>query len=55
MKLNWKTTALGVLSIIAALSNAGVSYLHGGSVDFTALIAALLAGWGLIHAADAKP
>lgn len=49
-----KTTILGVLTIIAAVSNAGVALLSGMDVDWTTTIAALTGGWGLIHAADSK-
>lgn len=52
---NWKTTTLGVLTIVAAVSNAGVEYLNGHPVNMLALSAAVAAGWGLIHASDAKP
>ena len=52
---NWRTTLLGILSIVAAVANAGVGWLNGQPIDFTALVAAILAGWGLIAAADAKP
>lgn len=51
---NWKTTTLGVLTIIAALSNAAVEYLNGKTVNMLTLGAAVAAGWGLIHASDAK-
>lgn len=51
---SWKTTTLGVLSILAAVVHAGQGWLSGTPVDFTALIAAVMAGWGLIHAADAS-
>jgi hypothetical protein len=53
---SWKTTTLGVLSIIAALAHAAQAWLNGTPVDVTSVIAAVMAGWGLIHAADApKP
>lgn len=51
---SWKTTALGILTIVAALTHAGQAWLSGQPMDFTMLIAALTAGWGLIHAADAS-
>jgi hypothetical protein len=50
---NWKTSLLGVLTIIASLSTAGREFLAGGQVPDIGLIAAsLLAGWGLIVAKD---
>jgi hypothetical protein len=50
---NYKTTLLGVLTIIASLSTAGREFLANGSIPDLGLIAAsLLAGWGLIVAKD---
>jgi hypothetical protein len=50
---NYKTTLLGILTIIASLSTAGREFLANGSIPDLGLIAAsLLAGWGLIVAKD---
>jgi hypothetical protein len=50
---NYKTTLLGILTIIASLSTAGREFLANGSIPDLGLIAAsLLAGWGLIMAKD---
>jgi hypothetical protein len=50
---NYKTTLLGILTIIASLSTAGREFLAYGSIPDLGLIAAsLLAGWGLIVAKD---
>jgi hypothetical protein len=50
---NYKTTILGVLTIIASLSTAGREFLANGSIPDLGLIAAsLLAGWGLVMAKD---
>jgi len=50
---NWKTSLLGVLTIIASLSTAGREFLANGSVpDLGLITASLLAGWGLIVAKD---
>ena len=50
---NYKTTLLGVLTIIASLSTAGREFLANGSIPDLGLIAAsLLAGWGLVMAKD---
>jgi hypothetical protein len=53
--MNWKTTVTGVLSIVVAVAGAGVEFLKTGKVpDLGILIAAIVAGVGLIKAADAK-
>jgi hypothetical protein len=50
---NYKTTLLGILTIIASLSTAGREFLANGSVPDLGLVAAsLLAGWGLVMAKD---
>ena len=50
---NWKTTILGILTIIVAVASAAKSFLATGSVpDITALTTAVLAGWGLVMAKD---
>jgi|688.fasta_scaffold1025782_3 hypothetical protein len=50
-----KTTILGIATIVAAVSNAVVSFLQTGTTDFGSLIVAVTAGIGLIKAADSKP
>jgi hypothetical protein len=53
--MNWKTTATGVLSIVVAVAGAAVEFLKTGKVpDLAILFAAVIAGVGLIKAADAK-
>jgi branched-subunit amino acid transport protein AzlD len=49
-----KTTVLGILTIITTLANVTIQILSGGSPDFTAALAAVVAGAGLIQASDAK-
>ncbi len=52
---SWKTTFLGVATIVMSLLGATVALLDGDpktNVDITMLIAALTAGWGLIMAKD---
>jgi len=49
-----KTTALGILTIVATLANVGVQVLKGGSPDFMGAFAAVTAGIGLIKARDNK-
>jgi hypothetical protein len=48
-----KTTALGILTIVAAVVNAAIALLNGNAVDFGATAAAITAGIGLVKAADA--
>jgi hypothetical protein len=48
-----KTTALGILTIVATLANVGVQVLKGGAPDFVGAFAAITAGFGLIKARDA--
>jgi hypothetical protein len=51
---SWKTTVAGILSIVVALANAGLTFLKTGSVpEIGTLIAAVTAGVGLILAKDA--
>jgi hypothetical protein len=53
--MNWKTTLLGVATILAAVGTAGKTYLATGTIpDLGAVIAAITAGIGLIAAKDAK-
>jgi hypothetical protein len=49
-----KTTILGILTIIATVSNVAVQLINGGAPDFAAAFAAVVAGAGLIKAADAS-
>ena len=49
-----KTTALGVLTIVATLANVGIQILKGGAPDFIGAFAAVTAGVGLIKARDNK-
>ena len=49
-----KTTILGILTIVATVANVGIQLLTGGSPDLAASFAAIMAGAGLIKAADAK-
>jgi hypothetical protein len=51
---SWRTTVLGVLTIIATLTAAGVSLLNGHPPDLATTSAGVIAGIGLIHAADNK-
>jgi hypothetical protein len=49
---SWKTSVLGVIAIISAVSGAASALLQGHPVDFPSVIAAIMAGVGLIAAKD---
>jgi hypothetical protein len=50
-----KTTVLGIVTIVAAVANAALSFLKTGTIgDPGELLALLAGGYGLIKAADAK-
>jgi len=49
-----KTTTLGILTIVATLSNVGIQVLKGGAPDLIGAFAAITAGVGLIKARDNK-
>ena len=49
-----KTTVLGILTILATVSNLAIQFISGEAPDFAAAFAAVVAGVGLIKAADAK-
>jgi hypothetical protein len=52
---NYKTTILGIVTILAAVSVAAKEFLTNGSLpDIGILFASVAAGWGLIAARDAK-
>lgn len=48
-----KTTALGILTVVATLANLAIQLLNGGSPDLVGAFAAVTAGIGLIKARDA--
>jgi hypothetical protein len=50
---SWKTTTLGILTILAGLINAGIEYCSGKTMDYATIASTIAAGWGLIHASDA--
>ncbi|MDE2107381.1 MAG: hypothetical protein KGL39_59850 [Patescibacteria group bacterium] len=55
---NWKTTTLGILSIIGVAIHIGTVLLQGHTLtsqEMTADMTAIATGWGLIHASDATP
>jgi hypothetical protein len=54
---NWKTTTLGILTILGVVVHIGVQLLNGQfptTADMAADVAGISTGWGLIHAADSK-
>ena len=50
----WRTTVWGIFAIIVAVLQLGIEYLSGQTINYTAAIAQIGAGIGLIKAADAK-
>jgi hypothetical protein len=51
---SWKTTTTGILAILASAIGATQVLIAGGTPDWTAVIAAVIAGIGLIAARDNK-
>lgn len=51
---SWKTTVSGICAIIAAVTSAVSGVVSGHPVDWTAVIAAVMAGVGLISAKDSN-
>lgn len=50
---NWKTTSIGILTIIIALATGAKEYLSTDSLpDLGLIITSVLAGWGLVQAKD---
>jgi len=49
---SWKTTVSGVIAIVVAVLGAAQNLITGHPVDYTAVIAAVMAGIGLIMAKD---
>jgi hypothetical protein len=52
---DWKTTAMGGLTIAGVLIAAALNLLHGQPVNVPVLITGLTTGVGLIKASDSKP
>ena len=51
---SWRTTTLGILTIVGTLISAGIAFLNGHTPDLATTSAGVMAGIGLIHAADNK-
>jgi len=54
MKKHWQTTALGILTILATLAHAGISYLQTGHVDPTVLTGGLATGIAFLRTPDSN-
>jgi hypothetical protein len=52
--MNWKTTTLGILTILGSVASIGKGILAGEPVDFAFHLAAITAGLGLVVARDAS-
>lgn len=50
---NWKTTVLGLCTILGAIIKVVMDFMNGVPVDFPVTIGAITAGVGLILAKDA--
>lgn len=51
---SWKTTVAGVCAILIAVAGAVQAVVGGGSIDYPSVIAAVMAGIGLIMAKDSN-
>jgi hypothetical protein len=50
---NWKTSTIGVLTILIAVATGAKEYLATDSLpDIGLIVAAILSGWGLVQAKD---
>ena len=50
---NWKTTTIGVLTMIIAVATGAKEWLTTDAIpDLTLVVASVLAGWGLVQAKD---
>jgi hypothetical protein len=55
--MSWRTTVTGIITIVAAVLTAAKLLIDGDPMtnpDWTMTLAAIAAGWGLIHARDNK-
>jgi len=51
---SWRTTVLGILTIVGVVTGAAISFMNGHTPDLTAVSAGITTGVGLILAADHK-
>lgn len=49
---SWKTTTLGVMTILSAIAGATTKYLNGEPIDWEFVVTSFIAGLGLIKAKD---
>jgi hypothetical protein len=50
---NWKTSTIGILTILIAVATGAKEYLATDSLpDLGLIVAAILSGWGLVQAKD---
>jgi|688.fasta_scaffold13468_8 hypothetical protein len=50
---NWKTTTIGILTMLIAIATGGKEYLQTEQIpDLALIITSILAGWGLVQAKD---
>jgi hypothetical protein len=50
---NWKTSTIGILTILIAVATGAKEYLATDSLpDIGLIVAAILSGWGLVQAKD---
>ena len=50
---NWKTTSIGILTILVAVATGAKEYLATDNLpDLGLIVTSILAGWGLVQAKD---
>jgi len=50
---NWKTTTIGILTMLIAIASGAKEYLTTDQIpDLALIITSVLAGWGLVQAKD---
>jgi hypothetical protein len=50
---NWKTSTIGILTILIAIATGAKEYLATDTLpDIGLIVAAILSGWGLVQAKD---
>ena len=52
---NWKTTSIGILTILVAVATGAKEYLATDTLpDLGLIVTSILAGWGLVQAKDSN-
>jgi hypothetical protein len=50
---NWKTTTIGILTMLVAIATGTKEYLSTEQIpDLALIVTSILAGWGLVQAKD---